>query len=37
MTCANNKYEVEIKMVQEQWLHLKIYFLLGYNIKNVIK
>ena len=37
MTCANNKYEIEIKMVQEQWLHLKIDFLLGYNIKNVIK
>ena len=28
-------YEVKIKMVQKQWLQLKI-FLLGYNMKIVI-
>ena len=37
MTCAYDKYEDEIKMVQEQWPQLKIDFLLGYNIKINIK
>ena len=36
MTCVYEEYEVKIKMVQEQWLQLKIKFLLGYNIKIVI-
>ena len=36
MTCVYEEYEVEIKMVQEQWLQLKMKFLLGYNIKIVI-
>ena len=30
------EYEVKIKMVQEQWLQLKMKFLLGYNMKTVI-
>ena len=29
-------YEANIKVVQEQWLQLKIKFLLSYNIKIVI-
>ena len=37
MACAYKEYEVKIKMVHEQWLHLKIHFLLGYNMKIVIK
>ena len=37
MTCAYDKYEDEIKMVQEQWPQLKIDCLLGYNIKINIK
>ena len=36
MTCAYKKYEVKIKMVQKQWLQLKINFLLCFNIKIVI-
>ena len=36
MTCVYKKYEVKIEMVQEQWLELKILFLLGYNMKIVI-
>ena len=31
MTCVCKEYEVKIKMAQEQWLQLKINFLLGYN------
>ena len=31
------EYEVKIKMVQEQWLQLKMKFLLVYNMKFVIK
>ena len=30
------EYEIKTKMVQEQWLQLKIKFLLGYNMKIVI-
>ena len=30
------EYEVQIKMVQEQWLQLKMKFLLGYNMKTVV-
>ena len=33
MTCVYKGYEVIIKMVQEQWLQLKMKFLLGYNMK----
>ena len=29
-------YDVKIKMVQEQWLQLKMTFLLGYNLNIVI-
>ena len=31
-----NEYEIKIKMRQEQWLLLKMKFLLGYNMKIVI-
>ena len=30
------EYEVKIKMVQLEWLQLKIDFLVGYNMKIVI-
>ena len=36
MTCVFKEYDIKIKMVQEQWLHLKMKFLLGYNMKIVI-
>ena len=36
MNCVYKEYEVKIKMVHEQWLQLKITFLLDYNIKIVI-
>ena len=36
MTCEHKEYEVKIKVVQEQWLHLKMKFLLGYNMKIII-
>ena len=29
-------YKIKTKMVQEQWLQLKMLFLLGYNLKIVI-
>ena len=31
-----NEYEIKTKMRQEQWLLLKMKFLLGYNMKIVI-
>ena len=31
-----NEYEIKIKMRQEQWVLLKMKFLLGYNMKIVI-
>ena len=31
-----NEYEIKIKMRQEQWLLIKMKFLLGYNMKIVI-
>ena len=37
MTFKCKQYEAKIKMVQEQWLQLKMKFLLGYNMKIVIK
>ena len=36
MTCLYKKYEVKTKMVQEQWLQLKMNFLLDYNMKIVM-
>ena len=32
MTCVYKEYNVEIKMVQEQWLQPKMKFVLSYNI-----
>ena len=32
-TCVYKQYEVKIKKVPEQWLQLKMKFLLGYNMK----
>ena len=31
--CVRKEYEVKIKMVQEQWLQIKMKFLLGYTMK----
>ena len=36
MTCVYKEYEGKIKMVQDQWLQLKMMFLSGYNMKIVI-
>ena len=36
MTCVSKEYEIKKKLVQEQWLQLKMMFLLGYNLKIVI-
>ena len=36
MICVYKEYEVKIKMLEEQWLQLKMKFLLGYNMKIVI-
>ena len=36
MSCVYKENEVKIKIVQEQWLRLKIKFLLGYNMKIVL-
>ena len=36
MTCVYKEYEVKIKIVQKQWLQLKMMFLLDYNMKIVI-
>ena len=33
--CVSKEYEIKTKMAQEQWLLLKIVFLLGYNFKIV--
>ena len=35
MTCEK-MYEVKIKMLQEQWLQLKVEPLVGYDMKNII-
>ena len=37
VTCVSKEYEVKAKMVQEQWLQLKMTLLLGYNLKNFIQ
>ena len=34
MTCVSKGYEIKTKMVQEQWLQLKMTFFLGYNLNN---
>ena len=36
MSWKSKEYEIETKMEQEQWLQLKMLFLLGYNLKIVI-
>ena len=36
MTCLYKEYEVKTTMVQEQWLQLKMNFLLDYNMKIVM-
>ena len=36
MTCVSKEYEIKTKMDQEQWLQLKMLFLLGYNLKIVV-
>ena len=33
---GNKEYEIRTKMEQEQWLLLKMLFLLGYDLKIVI-
>ena len=33
MNCVYKEYEIKTKMVEEEWLQLKIKFLLGYNMK----
>ena len=35
MTCVSKEYEIKTKIGQEQWLQLKMLFLLGYNLKLV--
>ena len=34
--CRKSTDEIETKMEQEQWLQLKMLYLLGYNLKTVI-
>ena len=36
MTCVSKEYESKTIIVHEQWLQLKMLFLLGYNLKIVI-
>ena len=33
MTCMYKKYEGKVKMVQKQWVQLKMKFLLSYSMK----
>ena len=33
MTCIYKEYEIKTKMMQKQWLQLKMEFLGGYNMK----
>ena len=35
MTCVYKEFKTKTKLVQEQWLQLKMKFVLGYNIKVV--
>ena len=32
MNCVNKEYEIKTKMIQQQWLQLKMKFFLGYNM-----
>ena len=36
MTCVSKEYEIKTKMEQEQWLQLKMLFLLGYDLQNFV-
>ena len=36
MACVSKVYEIKTKMEQEHWLQLKMWFLLGYNLKSVL-
>ena len=36
MTCVSREYEMKTIMEQEEWLQLKMLFLLGYNKKIVV-
>ena len=36
MTCVSKEYEIKTKMEQQQWLQLKMLFLLGCNMKIVV-
>ena len=35
MTYVSKEYEIKTKMKQQQWLQLKVLFLLGYNLEIV--
>ena len=35
MTYVSKEYEIKTKMKQEQWLQLKVLFLLAYNLEIV--
>ena len=36
ITCVSKGYKIKTKMEQKQWLQLKMLFLLGYDLKNVV-
>ena len=36
MTRVSKEHEIQTKMEQEQWLQLKMLFLLGYNLKIIV-
>ena len=36
LTCVSKEYEIKTKFEQEQWLQLKLLFLLGYDLKIVV-
>ena len=36
MACVSKVYEIKTKREQEHWLQLKMWFLLGYNLKSVL-
>ena len=36
VTCVSKDYEIKTKVVQEQWLKVKMPFLLGYNLQMFI-
>ena len=37
MNCVYKEYEVKIKIVKNQWMQLKMKFLMRYNMKIAIK